>query len=209
MTTVCSICASTKGPFTQEATGVASSPYFIKCQSCNLNLPAVSFDGTVGRSTSRSSFEKYFYECPGCGTLFYGAIPYAFTHFGVTECPNCHRAFPAGGDIEFPESSRGDQSVLSNSFGPDSLEELEPLYEKLVAQQPQLSKAITNVMLVKTARRYDIWVVCQGSDPATERALRPLLMAFVDKKLSFSSSGLWRFAKEEEGLTVIRQMKES
>jgi hypothetical protein len=99
--------------------------------------------------------------------------------------------------------------VLSNSFGPDSLEALEPLYDKLVAQQPKLSKAIANVMLVKTARRYDIWVVCQGSDPATERALRPLLMAFVGKKLSFSSSGLWKFAREEEGLTIIRQMKES
>ena len=209
MTTVCSICASTEGPFTQETTGVTSSPYFIKCQSCNLNLPAVSFDGTVGRSPSRSSFEKYFYECPDCGTLFYGAIPYAFTHFGVTECPNCHHAFPAGEDIEFPESSKADQSVLSNSFGPDSLEELEPLYEKLVAQQPKLSKAIANVMLVKTAKRHDIWVVCRGSDPATKRALRPLLMAFVDKKLSFSGSGLWKFAREEEGLTIIRQMKES
>jgi hypothetical protein len=32
---------------------------------------------------------------------------------------------------------------------------------------------------------------------------------FVDKKLAFSSSGLWKFAREEEGLTIIKQMKES
>ncbi len=209
MTTVCSICASTEGPFTQEMTGVTSSPYFIKCQSCNLNFPAISFDGTVGRSPSRSSFEKYFYECPDCGTLFYKAIPYAFLHFGVTECPNCNRDLPGGEDIEFLDSSKANQGVLMNTFKPDSLEELEPLYEKLVAQQPKLSKAIANVMLVETAKGYDIWVVCQGSDPATKRSLQPILMAIVDKKLSFFGSGLLKFAREEEGLTIIKQMKES
>lgn len=209
MTTVCSICASTEGPFTQETTGVTSSPYFIKCQSCNLNFTQISFGGTIGHSPSRSKFEEYFFECPDCGTLFYCAIPYAFTDFGVTECPNCHHAFPASEDIEFPESSKANQSVLMDSFVPESLEETELLYEKMVAQQPKLAKAIANVMLVKTPRGHDIWIVCQGSDSSVANSIRPLLMAFVDNKLSFPGSMLWKFAKEKEGVTIIRQMKES
>jgi len=204
MTTVCSICGSTESPFTQEPTGVMSSPYFIKCQSCNLNLSEITFNGTVGRSPSKIKFEEYFYECPDCGMLFYRAIPYAYTHFGITGCPNCNHAFPASEDIKFPNSTK---AVLSNFFKPDSLEELELLYEKLVVQLPKLSKAIANVMLVETARGYDIWVVCKGSDPVIESSLRPLLMTFVDKKLSFSCSALLKFARKEKGLTIIRQMK--
>ena len=208
-TTVCSICASTEGPFAQEETGIRSSPYFIKCESCQTKFPLVSFASTVGHSPSKSIFKDFFYECPKCGILFYRKIPYAYTRFGVSGCPNCRHSFPSMEDIEYPESSKTHRAVMNNASGPDSPEELEPLYENLVANKPKLSKTIENVMLVKTANYHDIWVVCKGADMDIESSLRPFLMAFVDHKLTFGATRRWKFARKEKGLTIIRQMKES
>lgn len=203
MANVCSICASTEGPFTQEPTGVTSSPFFIKCEKCNYMYPRITFEGNT-KNPSQDTFEKYYYKCSGCGALFYKAIPYAFTYFGVRECPVCNHPFPSEEDIKFPNSTK---CVMSNIFGRDTLEELEPLYEKLVEQQAKLSKAIDNIMLVKTDKKYDLWVVTKGSDGEIQSSLRPILLRITDNKLAFSISQLLKFAKKKEGLKIIKEIK--
>jgi hypothetical protein len=43
-------------------------------------------------------------------------------------------------------------------------EDLELLYEKIVAMHPTSSKAIDNIMLVATEKGKDIWVITKGND---------------------------------------------
>jgi hypothetical protein len=198
MGVACSICASTKGPFTQEPTGVKTSPYFVKCQTCAQKYTQISFDGTIGRNPAPSLYRKYFHECPNCHSLYYGAIPYAYLHYSVTECPICGEGLPIGSDLEFANAGPETQDALKSGVFRDehrSLDYLKPLYDKLVARHSSLSKAIDNIMLIETERGNDIWVITKGTDPNLTEALQKVLFNIVDKKLSFSSSQRFSFAK--------------
>lgn len=202
---ICSICASTDGPFIQEPTGVPTSPFFIKCQACTQKYPYISFDKTVGKGAPLKSVSKYFYQCEGCGNLFYNAIPYAFQHYGVKACPGCQHPFPSEKDIQFPPSSLAYKSVLKGANFSLSSTEIEELYEKLLLIQPQFSKAIEKIFLVELPKGSDIWVICIGNDSEVENALRSILLKETDRRMTFSSSQRFEFAMETEGLKVLRE----
>ena len=89
MTTACSLCASTDGPFLQEPTGLRESPYFYKCQKCSVDNKYTTFKDTVGMNPSKASINEYFYICPGCTNLYYMTIPYANLRYDVKVCPSC------------------------------------------------------------------------------------------------------------------------
>ena len=196
----CSICASTEGPFTQEPTRVSSSPFFVKCHSCVQKYTQISFDSTIGRNPTPSLYSKYFHECPSCHSLYYGAVPYATLHYSVTKCPVCGEGFPTGSDLEFSNAGPETQDALKSGVFRDedrSLDYLKPLYDKLVAQHSALSKAIDNIMLIETERGNDIWVITKGSDSILTGALQTILFNIVEKKLRFSNSQRFSFAKGE------------
>lgn len=196
----CSICASTEGPFTQEPTGVKTSPFFVKCDACAQKYTEISFDRTIGRNPVPSLYKKYFHECSNCHSLFYGAIPYAYLHYSVAKCPMCGEGFPTGSDIEFLNIGEANQDAIKSGVYRNedrSLDYLKPLYDKLVAQHSTLSKAIDSIMLIETERGNDIWVITKGSDPILTGTLQTILFNTVDRKLSFSSAQRLSFAKGE------------
>jgi len=204
MKTACSICASIEGPFTQEPTGVAASPHFVKCQTCAQKYTGITFKGTVGSGASPASVQKYFYQCPGCANLYYKAIPYAFLSFDVRQCPSCDHAFPTEESVEFPESSRTFQMAMKGSATQRTPEELDEIYDKLVELHPLISKAVENIMLVETPQGRDIWAITAGNDPQVQQALQWILMKAADRKLTFSQSQRSDFAIQ--GVTILKQM---
>jgi hypothetical protein len=208
MTVTCSICASTEGPFIQEPTGVPASPYFIKCHVCAHDNEFITFKNTVGMVASPQAMQRYFYKCPGCGNLYYKAVPYAFLRYNVKQCPSCGNAFPAEEDILFPESAQAFGMAMKGSPFNLASEEIEPLYEKLLKIQPLLSKAIDDILLVETPKGKDIWVICRGYDSEVQNALEWVLMKGVDNKLSFSQSQRADFAFKETGVRILRQSKQ-
>jgi len=87
-------------------------------------------------------------------------------------------------------------------------EDLELLYEKIVAMHPTLSKAIDNIMLVATEKGKDIWVITKGNDGQVGEALRWVLFKLVDRRLSFAGSQRFDFAIKEAGVSILKQMKD-
>lgn len=201
----CSLCASIDGPFLQEPTGLSKSPFFYKCQKCSEENKYTTFKDTVGLRLSESSVREFFYICPGCANLYYMAIPYAYLRYDVKSCPSCGCLFPSEEDISYSEESQTFKVVLKG--GPYNLSEdaFEPLYNKLLALTPKLSKAIDEVLLVETPRGKDIWVVCKGNDSQVEKALQWVLMKAVDRAMTFSSSQRFDFAIKE--VKILKQSK--
>jgi hypothetical protein len=204
MTVACSICASTDGPFAQEPTGVATSPHFVKCQTCTQKYAGISFKGTVGSSATLDSVKGSFYPCSGCENLYYKAIPYAFLNFDVRQCPSCDHPFPTEESIEYPQSSKAYKVALKGSAFNRTAEELDAIYEKLVTIQPKLSKAVENIMLVESPQGRDIWAVLAGDDSRVQEALQWILMKAADRKLTFSGSQRYDFAVK--GVTIHKQI---
>jgi hypothetical protein len=215
MTTYCHVCARPiEGPCSKEKIppGVTSHAFFIKCQSCTSDYPGIAFADTAGRNPTRSSFEQSFYECSGCGSLFFcgtKGFPFARSNFGVECCPKCGQVFPTGEQIGLQLSDTAPPRAVMNLTG-DTLEKMQPLYEtltELVPKHPTLSKVVTMILLVNTPKGHDVWVVHQTDfDFDTERAIIAQLRKLVDGALAFSSSGDLVHSLEGEGVAVIRQM---
>jgi hypothetical protein len=207
MTPVCSICASVEGPYIQEPTGVPSSPFFYKCRACTQKYPEITFDKTVMRGSAFELVKQYFYICPGCGNMYYKAIPYAFLRFDLRKCPACDHPFPTESDIEFPVSSQAVQIALMGSSISLPPEEITPLFDKLVEILPALSKAIDEIVLVDTPKRREIWAVCKGNHGQVQEALRWVLLKAVNRKLTFSQSQRADVALKDPAIKILRRTR--
>jgi len=212
MTTYCHVCAKPiKGAYSKEniPSGVTSHTVFIKCQSCSSDYPGITFADSAGRNPTRSSFENSFYECNGCGSLYFCSskgIPFAYSGFSVEACPKCGQPLPTGAEIEFEPS---DESRALQGGSPGSLEKMQPLYKTLsesVPKHPSLSKIVTSIMLVNTPRGHDIWVIYQAEfDFNTERAIVTQLRKLVDG-IAFSGSQALEYALKDN-MTIIEENK--
>ncbi len=206
MTTACSLCASTDGPFLQEPTGLRKSPYFYKCQKCSVDNKYTTFKDTVGMNPSKASISEYFYICPGCANLYYMAIPYANLRYDVKVCPSCGTQFPSEEDIAYTAEHQAYKVALKGRPYNLPEEAFEPLYDKLLEVLPKLSKAIDDFLLVETKKGKDIWAITKGNDSQMEKALQWVLMKAVDRKMSFSSSQRYDFAIK--GVKILKQSKQ-
>jgi len=213
MSTYCHVCAQPiEGPYSSEKIppGVTSNAFFVKCQSCTSKYPGITFASTAGRSPTRSSFEYSFYECEGCGSLFYcgtKGIPFAYSNFNAETCPNCGQSLPTGEQIDFEPSDTAPLMALMNGF-PGPLEKMQPLYETLTEAVPKhltLSKIVTNIMLVNTPKGHDIWVIYQADlDFSSERAMVTQLRKLVDNALVFMSGQQLQYALNDD-VTIVEQ----